>query len=793
MRLLLIIVLFVPFLIQSQIATTVQGAGTLVQNVLLGPGVTVSNINYSGAAQAIGSFSGSAINFGLTNGIVITTGTVNAGGNGPQGPNNSSNAGINNNTPGFNLLSNQIGGSASTYNAAILEFDFVPYADTVRFRYVFGSEEYPEYVGSDFNDVFAFFISGPGISGLQNIARLPNGSPVAINNVNNGPSNAGPCANCANYVYNGDGNTSPYNGSNQYLQYDGFTRVLEAVSKVQCGQTYHLIIAIADVGDGIYDSGIFLEANSLTSNVPVQVTHTLSNDAFGDGVTMAEGCVSATVNLSRSGNLSNALTVPITVSGTATELTDYTDVPSSVTFAPGQSSVSFSFDALFDGLNEGVETVNLSFAISDPCGNVNSIPLNLKINDVQPVSVTATANEVQCPGDPVVVEAIATGGGGGYTYQWSNGNTNASFNISPTSTQTFTVTVTDDCLNESASAMVTVNVPVFTPLTVTHSADIVEICPYVPATLTAEGQGGAGTYFYSWVDNNGNNLGDAATIDVVPSTSTSYTVTVTDLCGNTVQGTVNYTITSPPLVLTMTPDRLICPYDPVSIGVTATGGYGAYFYDWQHSDETTPTVTVAPGSTTVYTVSVSDECQTFEVLGSTTVTVIRPVADFEISSSVLFNDLPITFHNLTTGGVSYYWTFGDGNTSTMVHPNNTYDDPGTYEITLIATNQLGCKDSITKPITIAEEYWVYIPNTFTPDGNIFNNTFDISTVNVVSIEVQIFNRWGQLIFQTKDLRESWDGTYKDQLVQDGTYTYKVKYLTKSGIEEVLTGHVNVLR
>ncbi len=792
MRLIITIALFFPLLIVAQINTTVSGASSLVQNVLLGPGVSVSNINYSGAAQAIGSFSGSAINFGLTNGIVITTGTVNAGGNGPQGPNNSGNSGLDNGTPGFNLLSNQIGG-INTYNAAVLEFDFIPYADTVRFKYVFGSEEYPEYVGSDFNDVFAFFISGPGISGLQNIAKLPNGSPVAINNVNNGSSNTGPCMNCSNYVYNGEGNNAPYDGSNQYLQYDGFTKVLEAVSKVQCGQTYHLIIAIADAGDGIYDSGIFLEANSLSSNVPVEVAYTLSNDAFGDGVTMAEGCVSSTVTLTRSNNLSTSLTVPITLSGTATEITDYTDIPASITFAPGQTSVSFTFDALFDGATEGSETVNLSFGISDPCGNVNNIPLQLKINDVQPVAVTAEANDVQCPGDNIVVQATATGGGGGYTYSWNTGANTASITVSPTSTQVYTVTVTDDCLNGSATASVTVNVPVFTPLTVNTTPDIVEICPYVPATLTAEGQGGAGTYFYSWTNEAGESLGNAATIDVVPASTTYYTVTVSDLCGNSIQQTIHYTITSPPLVLTMTPEQTICPYTPVVIGVTATGGYGNYYYSWDHSNETTPSVTVAPGNTTIYTVSVSDECQTFEVEGSTTVTVIRPDANFAISSHLLFEDVPITFQNLTTGGVSYSWTFGDGNTSTQVHPNNTYIDPGTYYITLVATNELGCIDSITKPITIQEEYWVYIPNTFTPDGNMFNNTFEISTINIVDMEVQIFNRWGQLIFESKDMRDNWDGTYDGRLVQDGTYTYKVKYWTNSGIEETLTGHVNVLK
>lgn len=800
MKLIWTILFFFPLSVMGQLVTSQQSAASLVQNTLLGPGVTVSNINFSGSPSAIGRFTASGTNLGINSGVVITTGTIANNGSGPQGPNNQSNSGVDNNYPGFGALSNLVGGT-STYNASILEFDFIPYSDTVRFKYVFGSEEYPEYVGSQFNDVFAFFISGPGIpGGTQNIARLPSGVPVTINNVNNGnPGGTGsgvgasPAVNPAYFVNNGNGSQSPYNSSAAYIQYDGFTKVLEAVSKVQCGQTYHLIIAIADVGDGIFDSGIFLEANSLTSKVPVEVDYALSFDAFNDGVTMAEGCVSATVTLTRNGSTANAMTIPITTGGTATEGVDYTNIPNSVTFNPGQSTVQFTFNALSDGIIEGVETVDLVFAVPDPCGGSNPLELHLKIDDIQPVHVDVNSVQKLCPQDEAVLTAIPSGGSGPYTIAWNTGETTESITVNPPATQTYTVSVTDACLHETATATATVTVPVYQPLTLVTTPDITEICPYVPKELTVQANGGAGNFEYTWSLANGTVLGTNDTLEVTPSTSTMYYVEVTDQCGVSAIDSVMYIITSPPLVLTMSPNQLICPGDTVPISVTATGGYGQYFYNWLHSGETTAQVFVHPYTTTSYTVSVSDECQTFTVEGTTTVNVTAPVADFIISSKILFEDLPITFQNLTSGGDTYQWTFGDGHSSTLVHPNNTYDVPGTYYVTLIATNSIGCKDTVVKPITIQEEYWIYVPNTFTPDGNQFNNTFKASMVNIKSTEVFIYDRWGQEVFHSNSIRWEWDGTYKDLLVPDGTYTYKIKYVSKSDIEDTIVGHVNVLK
>lgn len=786
---LLSILLFAGIYSSAQLQTSGgQSPAQLVQNVLIGPGVNVSNVFYSGSASAIGTFDATNASIGIDNGIIMTTGTINPGNDGPHGPNDAANAGVDNGQSGYNQLTQLVG--TQTYNAAILEFDFIPLSDTVRFNYVFASEEYPEFVGSQFNDVFAFFITGPGIpGGVQNMAIIPGTTqPVAINNVNSG-------SNPAYYVNNGTGSNAPFNNDPFYVQYDGFTTPMEAVSRVECGETYHLIIAIADVGDGIYDSGIFLEQNSLTSEQPVTVEYQLSSDPYGDGVTMAQDCTSATFTITRSGDISQPLSIPINVGGSATEGVDYSNVPSSVNFAAGQDQVTFTIDAFNDPGLVGTENLTLEFEIPDPCGNNNFQTVELFIREVMDVEVAIEAGDVECPGDEIELIANASGGGGGYTFQWSTGETTPSIFVSPNSTQNFTVSVTDDCLNQTAQATTTVTVPTFDPLIASATDDIIEQCPYIPFDLNVEVTGGSGTYTYEWTDAEGNIISNGNAVNVVPSETSTYSVTVTDACGNVTTDEVTITILSPPLVLTITEEQEICPGDSALITVNATGGFGNYYYNWIHSDDTTASVWVSPDVSTTYTVIVQDDCGTFQVQASTSVIVVKPDADFRPVTDPKFTNLPITFQNLTENGVTYEWEFGEGSTSTMVHPNNVYMTPGTYDVTLIATDEKGCVDSITKPIVILDEYYIYVPNAFTPDGNRYNNTFRVSTINIVEFDIQIFNRWGELIFSSGDKNFEWDGTYKGEMVQDGTYVWKIRYAQINDPEDevLITGHVTVLR
>ncbi len=285
----LLVAFFTFHLAQSQLIVNNSNftPAQLVQNVLLGSGVTVSNITFNGSATAsntvqnkVARFSnGNTTNIGLTNGIILATGNAFVA----IGPNDDTNdsqpSTISPGDPDLDLLTTN-----TISNKTIIEFDFIPNGNNLQFKFVFASEEYPEFVNSSFNDVFGFFISGPGISGpfsnnSKNIALIPGTTPsvpITINNLNNGTANNGPCINCAYYINNGTG-TSP--NLNSTIQYDGFTSVIAALSDVQCGLTYHIKLAIANVGDNAWDSAVFLEAGSfnITPSVSLPLDLLVSN------------------------------------------------------------------------------------------------------------------------------------------------------------------------------------------------------------------------------------------------------------------------------------------------------------------------------------------------------------------------------------------------------------------------------------------------------------------------------------------------------------------------------------
>lgn len=216
-----------------------------IAQLLEGLNVSIQNVSVQCAPWAMGHFTGDS-ELEIGEGLLLTTGRADNIAY-PVGMFASEGIG----GPGDADLDAAVMVNGLTQDACRLEFDCIPLGDTLLFNFSFGSEEYPEFVGSAYNDVFAIWITGPGYPTPTNVAALPDGTPVAINNVNAG----------LNTAFFHDNQVPP----GPYVAYDGFTTNLTAFAVVSPDDVYHFKVAIADVADNVFDSGVFLEAFSFRS------------------------------------------------------------------------------------------------------------------------------------------------------------------------------------------------------------------------------------------------------------------------------------------------------------------------------------------------------------------------------------------------------------------------------------------------------------------------------------------------------------------------------------------------
>lgn len=405
---------------------TVVGGQTAQQlaDQLAGPNITVTNAVLTGGAAASGNFSGVNPSIGFDSGVVLSTGNVVSS----EGPNNAANSGENLGEPGTAQMTALVN-TANSFDAITLEFDFEVQSSSIQFNYVFASEEYPEYAppnNSGFNDVFAFYISGPGITGEENIALVPNStSPVSINNIN-------PVTNNQYYVDNTGGVD---------VQFDGFTTILEAKrSNLTACEVYHLKLVIADGGDGSYNSAVFLQENSLVQGIVDVETQTVNSDNIA-----LEGCIPASFTFSYDDISNQDRIINFVVGGSAVNGVDFQFVDSAMTIVAGDTSATIYIDAFSDGIAEGQESV---WIIYQPAACADFDTAFLFINDAQPIDFSLDGFDLGCFGDNSgEIQVNAAGGFPPYTYNITypdNSQADTQSNpITGLEAGTYTVQVTD--------------------------------------------------------------------------------------------------------------------------------------------------------------------------------------------------------------------------------------------------------------------------------------------------------------------------------------------------------------
>ena len=441
----------------------------------------------------------------------------------------------------------------------------------------------------------------------------------------------------------------------------------------------------------------------------------------------------------------------------------------------GSGAVTYTWDnGITDGIGFfppiGTTTYTVIGTNNNGCENIDQV--NVTVHPLP--NVDAGPDQILCIGEQVTLSAA-----GALTYIWDNGITDGVTFTPALGTITYTVTGTDvnGCQNTD-QVNVTVN-----PLPTVDAGVDQSGCEGVEITLNAVGSPNV-----TW--NNGVQNGVPF---IQPVGAMSYVAYDTLSTGCAASDTVRVVVFENPVIAGN--DVEICPEE----GVVLTGS-GATSYLWNNNVQ--DGVMFYPTETGEYVVVGMDinGC-----VGTDTVLVSvhqEPTADFNILQLSLTTLDPTTgFENLSTGAVSYEWEFGDGSgISTEFEPIHTFPNngPSEYEIVLTVYSIEGCPAEAVKYIHVFQDYTIYVPNTFTPDGNGANEIFKpkLTGFDPNDFELLIFNRWGDLIFESHNMEVGWDGTFagQDYQVQDGVYTWKIT----AGIEftndsKIFVGHVTLLK
>ena len=503
---------------------------------------------------------------------------------------------------------------------------------------------------------------------------------------------------------------------------------------------------------------VVTDANNCSSSDDINIDVSGSINISTSADTIA--CIGNTVNLSANGGVSYSWSTGANTASTSVVVT---------------SSNTYYYVTVSDGGScSGVDSILVSYYSNPNVDAGNSITI--------------------CDGDNVVLTAT-----GASQYVWDNGTTNASNSVNPSSTTTYTVTGTDQnaC---SASDNVTVSVAGDISLTIMHSPEIV--CPGEQVILTTNISGGTPPYTLTLDDGTLISpplilIPEQNTVVIINATSSSCNSTVT--ASDTIRV---YDVPTPMFTSSVTNGCV-----PLVVDFNTSNAETGLTYNWDFgnfgnnfSNVKNPTQVYYQDGVFDVTLSLTTQegCKSSTTINNMITVYPKPDAKFYADPIVVnILDPTVDFYNISTDNYINYWSFGDGDSSLLINPSHKFNPNtlGDFLVSLVAVSEYGCKDTAQSYIKVEDIATLYVPTAFSPDNDGINDIFKVSAygIDTDNFDFIIYDRWGEKIFETKDLFTGWDGTYNMKLVESGVYSYIIIYKDFTGVEYTKSGILTLIR
>jgi len=422
------------------------------------------------------------------------------------------------------------------------------------------------------------------------------------------------------------------------------------------------------------------------------------------------------------------------------------------------------------------------------------------INVTQPGQLNVHVHDYSiCFGQTISIGVDSTSGGTSpYTFVWNTGAQGQSTSVSPLVTTSYQVHAVDvnGCIGTDSTILVSVS----EPLSMILNASKDTICIGNSTNINANIAGGGGFHYIIFL-----NTGQSGTppLTVSPTLTTMYIATVWDTCHYlSFSDTIVITVLQLPIVNFDAEPTSGC--QPLTVQFIDSSPDAGLAYSWNFGDGTNqvssqnPTHTYNPNGTYSVTLEVTSQqgCVNSHAENNLINVWPKPYADFNESlSTISILDPLVSFNNTSSTTYSSYWNFGDGSTSTDTDPNHQFNSVDTFNVMLVIQSDHGCLDTAYDQVIMKETYTLYVPNTFTPDGDGINDIFlpKGDLIDPKNYKMMIFNRWGEKIFETTNIYEGWDGIVNGNPVKQNTvFGYVITYKDREGLSQKQIGSVTLL-